>query len=88
MGLKHIGTRKGKTASDIVLIIELDGNEASLQKQDLITFDTTAKIAAEAERQIGKALPLLHFHINRDKTLAAAYGEEPTTWPEDETENE
>lgn len=84
MGLTHIGTRRGKTATDVVVVIELDGKSASLQKQDLITFDTTAKIAAEAERQIGKPLPLLHIHINRDKTLAAAYGGAPTLWPEDE----
>lgn len=87
MGLSHIGTRRGKTATDVVVILEIDGQQASLQKQDLSTFDTAAKIEAEAERQIGKALPLLHIHVNRDNTLAAAYGAAPTSWPEDESED-
>jgi hypothetical protein len=86
MVLTKIGTRKGTTATDVVVVIEIDGQQASLQKQDLTTHDTPAKIKAEMERQVGKSLPLLFTHINRDGSVATAYGEEPTLWPEDEKE--
>jgi hypothetical protein len=47
------------------------------------THDTPAKLLAEAERQAGKALSGVFFHVNRDGSVAIATGQEPDAWPED-----
>jgi len=52
--------------------------------EDLVTFDTAEKLRSEAGRQLGRTVADLHFHINRDGSVAVAYGVEPVVWPEDE----
>ena len=83
MAIKRLKTAKATRGSDEVIVIgHTDGREVRLLQSDRATFNTPEKLRNEVSRQLGDNN--FHFHINRDGSIAMAYGQEPELWPEDE----
>ena len=64
------------------IVIVVDGERIEID--DPSSYDTAAALKTEAERQAGKSLDDLYFHVNRDGSVSVATGSAPATWPEDE----
>jgi hypothetical protein len=67
------------------IVIETGDKTLAIDESDLATYDTAAKLLAEAERQADSTLADLYFHVNRDGSVVIATGCEPEVWPEDVT---
>lgn len=78
--IKRLATpRRG----DDVIRIDTRRRQARITSDDVSTL-RTGEIHNKINRQL-KQWTELHFHTNRDGTIALAYGNEPDLWPEDDT---
>ncbi len=73
--------------TDNQIIIETGGKKkkkkkGKLTRAEMAGLDTPGKRRKRLEQLIGKKLPDVFVHKNRDGSYAVATGKEPTEWPE------
>lgn len=86
MGLTRLATWK-RAAQGKAVVLVVDGQEIEIDHAALDSLNTAGKLEAAVEGMAGRELPVF-FHINRDGSLAMAWGEAPRVWPEDEVVEE
>jgi len=64
------------------IFIEFTG-DVKVDIGDVAEISTKEKVDQEVEKVLGKDNKVFS-HVNRDGTIAIAYGAEPAVWPEDE----
>jgi hypothetical protein len=65
------------------LVLTLDGKILTITAARVAQLGTAENIKAALVTLAGKALPDFYVHVNRDGTLALAWGIPPKIWPED-----
>lgn len=80
MDVKRVAT--SRKASDDALIVEWGKERFTVSQADAAKL-TSASLAASLSA-VSKEAPTIHFHRNRDGSIAVATGVAPETWPEDE----
>jgi len=84
VSLTRVATSEKKTNAVEIVV---DKTTLTIERDDLATLYTAAKLKAAVEQQASlasKELPRLFFHINDDGSIAVATGTEPDVWPEDD----
>lgn len=78
-----------KDVSREPVTIVVDGHTIVITRALITRLNTTKKLMDKVEEYAlanGIELPPIFFHINRDKSIAIATGQEPEIWPEDDAE--
>jgi len=84
MDIRRIATARAGRGKPALVIQFSSGRPVVISQADLVTYDTPAKLRAEAARQAGRGLAEVYFHFNRDGSVAVATGQAPAVWPEDD----
>lgn len=68
-----------------LVYIDREGKRKAIEisRSDLASFTTEAQARTAVEQRVGREIPDLFIHRNRDGAFAIATGQKPEIWPED-----